>query len=347
METVVNPIEIKRVMRDMSWIVTQAGVFLDGALLLTENGFITNRATSAHFETMEIAFRLHREYIAAVAKARAEEAPKVELPAPWEWRKEEIGDWHARDKNTGATENISATEANACVLESLALAFRARNQPPTCDGCVHHYPKNTDWTCELERVPETCGAKLVPPKQDAEPARTWTFDEAKYKMGRGDIWEYHMTDAETCPWQPARIAFGVSEFLSPASNRWLRDTYSDNWSKYIWRPKPAAELTVIERYQKCTSKLFDLFESDPLGNHPAHFYIQRLEALIGLNLLRPVQPAGEAKLPEGYSIQVSCWDESLTLCRQVDGLTWADAQCHNDTECTALEALVAAYKSSG
>ena len=50
------------------------------------------------------------------------------------------------------------------------------------------------------------------------------------------------------------------------------------------------EVALVERYQQCVSALLSMFESDPLGDSPAHFYIERLEALIERKLIGPVQP---------------------------------------------------------
>jgi len=49
------------------------------------------------------------------------------------------------------------------------------------------------------------------------------------------------------------------------------------------------EVALVERYQQCVSALLSMFESDPLGDSPAHFYIERLEALIERKLIGPVK----------------------------------------------------------
>jgi len=50
------------------------------------------------------------------------------------------------------------------------------------------------------------------------------------------------------------------------------------------------EVLLVERYQRCVIELLSMFPSDPLGNCPAHFYIERLEELIKQKLLRPNLP---------------------------------------------------------
>lgn len=54
---------------------------------------------------------------------------------------------------------------------------------------------------------------------------------------------------------------------------------------------------VVERYQQCVSKLLTLFPFDPLGESPAHFYIERLEALIDRKLLIPNLPLNPTSAP--------------------------------------------------
>jgi hypothetical protein len=44
---------------------------------------------------------------------------------------------------------------------------------------------------------------------------------------------------------------------------------------------------ILDRYRQCALRIWKLFPSDPLDNHPAHFYIERLEALLDLGLLAP------------------------------------------------------------
>jgi len=37
--------------------------------------------------------------------------------------------------------------------------------PTICEGCLFYYPRNTPWTCELERHPATCGsARILAPE---------------------------------------------------------------------------------------------------------------------------------------------------------------------------------------
>ena len=50
------------------------------------------------------------------------------------------------------------------------------------------------------------------------------------------------------------------------------------------------EIKLVERYQQCVSKLLTLFPFDPLVESPAHFYIERLEALVKRKLLIPNLP---------------------------------------------------------
>jgi hypothetical protein len=39
-----------------------------------------------------------------------------------------------------------------------------------CAGCIHHYPRNPTWTCELELTPDVCSARLYPPSYVATSA---------------------------------------------------------------------------------------------------------------------------------------------------------------------------------
>lgn len=95
-------------------------------------------------ETVVNAFDVRKEWLAA--RAAENEGPKTKLPDPWEWRKEEIGDWHAHNTETGATENVPLSETNALVLEALAAEFRARQSPAA---------EPSEWRC-----PHRCGHSL-------------------------------------------------------------------------------------------------------------------------------------------------------------------------------------------
>jgi hypothetical protein len=44
---------------------------------------------------------------------------------------------------------------------------------------------------------------------------------------------------------------------------------------------------LIERYQKCSLAIWSMFTSDPLGDDPAHFWVERLESLIKRGLIGP------------------------------------------------------------
>ncbi len=45
---------------------------------------------------------------------------------------------------------------------------------------------------------------------------------------------------------------------------------------------------LIQRYQACVYKIWDLFPSDPLPeDDPAHFLIERLESILDRKLLQP------------------------------------------------------------
>jgi hypothetical protein len=48
---------------------------------------------------------------------------------------------------------------------------------------------------------------------------------------------------------------------------------------------------VLNRYQNCAQRIWELFEEDPLGNSSAHFLIERLEALLDQGLLVPKESA--------------------------------------------------------
>ncbi len=47
------------------------------------------------------------------------------------------------------------------------------------------------------------------------------------------------------------------------------------------------DLRILKRYQRCAVRLWELFPTDPLGDDPAHFYLERLEALLDRGLLAP------------------------------------------------------------
>lgn len=57
------------------------------------------------------------------------------------------------------------------------------------------------------------------------------------------------------------------------------------------------EVKLVERYQQCVSKLLTLFPFDPLGESTAHFYIERLEALIDRKLLIANLPLNPTSTP--------------------------------------------------
>lgn len=51
-----------------------------------------------------------------------------------------------------------------------------------CHRCVHYYPRNRDWTCELEKEPATCGSRVE------EPVARYTWEQAEAGMRRGEVW---------------------------------------------------------------------------------------------------------------------------------------------------------------
>jgi hypothetical protein len=52
---------------------------------------------------------------------------------------------------------------------------------------------------------------------------------------------------------------------------------------------------LIERYQRCAARIWEMFPADPLPNDdPAQGYIQRLESLLDRGLLAARQPPGDA-----------------------------------------------------
>lgn len=55
---------------------------------------------------------------------------------------------------------------------------------------------------------------------------------------------------------------------------------------------------LIGRYQHCTAQLLALFPHDPLGDSEAHYYIERLEALIEKKLLQPVTEDRISTIPQ-------------------------------------------------
>lgn len=70
-------------------------------------------------------------------------------------------------------------------------------------------------------------------------------------------------------------------------------------------PKPS---NILERYQRCVSQLLNLFPSDPLGDSPAHYYIERLEALIEKQLLTPVVEDRISTIPNECSCHTHSTD---------------------------------------
>jgi len=49
---------------------------------------------------------------------------------------------------------------------------------------------------------------------------------------------------------------------------------------------------IIARYQRCVSRMLNLFDGDPLPpDDPAHFYIERFERVLDLGLLHPTPQA--------------------------------------------------------
>jgi len=44
---------------------------------------------------------------------------------------------------------------------------------------------------------------------------------------------------------------------------------------------------VVARYQQCVHRILAMFDGDPLGEHPAHYLIERLEALLDRGLIGP------------------------------------------------------------
>lgn len=61
---------------------------------------------------------------------------------------------------------------------------------------------------------------------------------------------------------------------------------------------------LLERYQRCVSQIWDMFDKDPLpDDHPAQAWIERLEALIELGLIKSnVKPKRETVVVEGLFI---------------------------------------------
>lgn len=50
-------------------------------------------------------------------------------------------------------------------------------------------------------------------------------------------------------------------------------------------------IELLGRYQECTRRIWHLFPTDPLGDDcPAHFLIDRLEAILDQGLLAPKPP---------------------------------------------------------
>jgi hypothetical protein len=49
----------------------------------------------------------------------------------------------------------------------------------------------------------------------------------------------------------------------------------------------AVSSELVQRYQKCALRIFELFDTDPLPSKcKAHFYIERLEAILDAGLLK-------------------------------------------------------------
>lgn len=57
---------------------------------------------------------------------------------------------------------------------------------------------------------------------------------------------------------------------------------------------------LIKRYQAVAIRIWEIFPSDPLGDSPAHFWIERLEAIVDKGLLVPSAPHACA-LPVDYT----------------------------------------------
>ncbi len=47
---------------------------------------------------------------------------------------------------------------------------------------------------------------------------------------------------------------------------------------------------LLDRYQQCARRIWQLFPEDPLGDDPAHCWIERLEAILDRGLLAPSLP---------------------------------------------------------
>jgi len=85
------------------------------------------------------------------------------------------------------------------------------------------------------------------------------------------------------------------------------------------------EVALVERYQQCVSALLSMFESDPLGDSPAHFYIERLEALIERKLIGPVQPTFAGQVLEFTQatnvavrgLQYTLTDAEIKMCEEL------------------------------
>ena len=57
---------------------------------------------------------------------------------------------------------------------------------------------------------------------------------------------------------------------------------------------------VHDRYVRCAERIWALFPKDPLGDDPAHAWIERLEALLDRGLLHGIIEV--AKLPGGHAL---------------------------------------------
>jgi hypothetical protein len=68
---------------------------------------------------------------------------------------------------------------------------------------------------------------------------------------------------------------------------------------------------LVSRYQHCVSQLLAMFPSDPLGESPAQFYIERLEALIEKKLLAPTVVSSLSDVDFEHMMRANGWRGDL------------------------------------
>lgn len=108
-------------------------------------------------------------------------------------------------------------------------------------------------------------------------------------------------------------------------------------------PKSLDRADVLDRYQRAFLRLWELFPSDPLGDDPAHFYIERLEALLDKGLLVPRtdNPTPEDEADGGGRIdrQLSRVDDALAGVRGAIRETLAEMSRSETPESRVPEAF--------